>query len=136
MQDSIWKNNPLSIHLAGFSTSAAPREFNLSSTFCALIPSSSHQSPSGLTAATSDLSRGCSSGVEWGVVVGGGFTPLKPFARLLLVKEAADRIAECPVMGVELRRPISMTVDTWPEPQVLLKPSCPESRGDRDSLRD
>ena len=41
-----------------------------------------------------------------------------------------------PVMGVELRRPISITGDTWPEPQVLLKPSCSESRGLRDSLQD
>ncbi|KAI9546023.1 hypothetical protein NQZ68_031312 [Dissostichus eleginoides] len=39
-------------------------------------------------------------------------------------------------MGVELRRPISITWDTWKEPQVLLKPSCPDSRGLRDSLQD
>lgn len=47
---------PRSIHLASFSASAASHECCLSSTFSALISSSSHQSPSGLTAATSDLS--------------------------------------------------------------------------------
>lgn len=47
---------PFSIHLASFSASATSHERSLSSTFSALISSSSHQSPSGLTAATSDLS--------------------------------------------------------------------------------
>lgn len=47
---------PFSIYHAGFSASAASHEHTLSSTFSALISSSSHQSPSGLTAATSDPS--------------------------------------------------------------------------------
>lgn len=114
---------PLSIYLASFSASAAsPHECSLSSTFSALISSSSHQSPSELTAATSDLSVHASlsyslplfpahsplclsqsislattltpAGVG-AVVLSGGFTPLKHFARQPLVKEAADNIVEC-----------------------------------------
>lgn len=47
---------PFSIYHTSFSASAASHEHTLSSTFSALISSSSHQSPSGLTAATSDPS--------------------------------------------------------------------------------
>ncbi len=113
---------PLSIYLASFSASVASHECSLFSTFSALISSSSHQSPSELTAATSDLSVHASlsyslppfpahsslclsqsislattltpAGVG-AVVLSGGFTPLKHFARQLLVKEAADSIAKC-----------------------------------------
>lgn len=46
---------PLSIRLASFSASAVSHKRSLASTFSALIFSPSHQSPSALTAATSDL---------------------------------------------------------------------------------
>lgn len=114
---------PLSIYHAGFSTSAASHKHTLASTFSALISSSSHQSPSGLTAATSDPSVHASlshslplfppqsslclsqsilplenrqTPRRWhhqGMEEVGWSAPLNHFAPQLLVKEATDSVA-------------------------------------------